>query len=81
MPFVKIEDVTRSGGLLESAVESISEAGLVGSSAWVVPAGSVLLTMYGTIGVPALLARPMATNQAIIALIPGDRIDASYLYL
>lgn len=80
IPFVKIEDITRSGGFVQATAQSISKDGLESSSAWVVPTESVLLTMYGTIGVPAMLLQPMATNQAIIALLPSDRVDRNYLY-
>jgi len=79
VPFAKIEDVTRCGGRLEETTERISEEGLANSSAWIVPTDSVVLTMYGTIGVPALVTTPLATNQAIIAIVPDAIVEAEYL--
>lgn len=79
IPFAKIDDITRSGGFLTSTSEAITEAGLASSSAWVVPPGAVVLTMYGTIGAAALVGIPVATNQAIIALLPISGVDSTYL--
>lgn len=80
IPFVKIKDVTRSKGRVRSTQETVTEKALGASSAWLVPEGAVLLTMYGTIGVPAILDVPAATNQAILALVPSEAVDAQYLY-
>ena len=77
--FAKIADITQSNGYLNKTSESITEAGLENSSAWLVPRGAVVLTMYGSIGATALLKKEMATNQAIIALITHDDIDAEFL--
>jgi len=80
IPFALIEDITRSGIFLNTTKEHISEFGLQNSSAWLVPAGSVLLTMYGTIGKTAINTIPVATNQAILAIIPNkNRIDTLFL--
>ena len=40
---------------------------------------AVLVTMYGTMGVTKTLRAPMATNQAIAALVPPFRCDPDYL--
>jgi type I restriction enzyme S subunit len=79
IPFVLIEDITRSGMFLKHTKETISEAGLRNSSAWIVPEGSVLLTMYRTIGLTAINEIPVATNQAILAIIPDDHVDSLFL--
>ena len=79
IPFAKIEDITRSGGFVSNTSEFITADGLSNSSAWLVPEGSVLLTMYGTIGVAALAEIPLATNQAILAIVPGADVDKHFL--
>jgi type I restriction enzyme S subunit len=70
IPFVKIDDITVSGGELFGTSEKIDEKGLQESSAWLVPEDTVLLAMYASIGECAINRIPVATNQAIIAIIP-----------
>lgn len=75
----------KSGELNDSRVvrteETITESGLATSSAKWVPAGSVLIAMYGaTVGVLAHLDIPATTNQAVCAIHPDERVDADYLY-
>jgi len=70
IPFVKIADISESGGCIETTEESINEEGLANSSAWLVPPNAVLLTMYASIGIPAVNLVPVTTNQAIIAIQP-----------
>jgi type I restriction enzyme S subunit len=70
IPFVLIEDMTSTGLYLDRTKERITPAGLENSSTWLVPSGSVLLSMYATIGATAINRIPVATNQAILAIIP-----------
>jgi type I restriction enzyme S subunit len=80
VPFLKIDDLTRAEGRFVSrSGEYITEAGLRESAAKVFPAGTVLITMYGTMGLTKTLTRPMATNQAIAALTPPFVCDGGYL--
>jgi type I restriction enzyme S subunit len=66
VPWAKIEDLTRSGMWLRSTDESITELGLVESSARVFPPGTVLFAMYASIGTASIAEMPVATNQAIL---------------
>ena len=59
---------------------SITDAGLAASSAKLVPAGAVLLAMYGSIGKLGIAGRPMATNQAIAFALPNERVLRKYLF-
>jgi len=78
IPFALIEDLTASGLYLYRTKESISEEGLRNSSAWIVPEGSILLSMYATIGATAVNKIPLATNQAILALVPTENLNAEF---
>ncbi|MDE0231468.1 MAG: restriction endonuclease subunit S [bacterium] len=79
-PFLKIDDITRSiSRFVDQAELSITDLALEESAARIFPAGTVLVTMYGTIGVTKTLLSPMATNQAIAALVPPFRCDPDYL--
>lgn len=70
--------------VIESTNESISLAGLAGSSAKVFPKHTVLLAMYGqgkTRGKVAMLGIEAATNQACAAILPRDGIDPRFVFL
>lgn len=76
----------KSGELRESLVthteEHITEKALAESSAKIVPAGAILVAMYGaTVGRVGLLGVNAATNQAICSIIPDPtKADAKYLF-
>lgn len=79
LPWAVIGDL-RDGPVSETAT-SITDEGLRSSSAKLVPAGSVLVAMYGSIGKLGVTARPMATNQAIAFAIPNrDAVEVRYLF-
>ncbi|MCF8383955.1 MAG: restriction endonuclease subunit S [Chlorobium sp.] len=79
IPFVLIDDMTSSGVYLKATKETISQKGLDSCSAWIVPENSILLSMYATIGATVINTMPVATNQAIIAIIPHENCDRVYL--
>lgn len=79
IPFVLIQDITSAGLYLSDTEERIGHKGLSASSAWLVPPGAVLLSMYATIGATAINTIPLATNQAILAIIPKPEYSAEFL--
>ena len=78
IPWAKIGDVN-NGEITETEV-MITAPGLreIGRTA---PAGSVLVTMYGSIGRSALVKREMATNQAITWGVPKNSVSSEFLFL
>lgn len=81
IPFVKIEDITSAGKCLKKTSNHISEEGLKGSNAWIVPENSLLLAMYGSLGEVTINKIPVATNQAILGIITNESIcDVEFLY-
>lgn len=80
IPFVKIEDMTRSGKYLFKTEFKITHEGLKNCSAWLVPKDSIIYSMYASFGEAAINKIPVATNQAIIAIIPWSAADVEYLY-
>ena len=80
IPWATPTDVTAlDGPFIKETRETITEAGLRGSSARLVPSGTVLMTSRATIGYTAVAAVPMATNQGFANLICGDQLLPQYL--
>ncbi|MGV6482996.1 restriction endonuclease subunit S [Stenotrophomonas indicatrix] len=72
IPWAVIGDL--NGGTLLSTEKTITDAGLNASSAKLVPAGSLLVAMYGSIGKLSISGIECATNQAIAFCIPENEI-------
>ena len=79
IPWVKSGEL--HSPLITDTEEHLSEAGLAGSSAKLVPSGAILLAMYGaTVGTVSQLGIPATTNQAVCSIIPDEDIcDKRYL--
>ncbi len=79
IPWAVIGDL-RDGPVAVTA-SSITEEGLRESSAKLVPADSVLVAMYGSIGKLGITAAELATNQAIAFAVPErDKVETKFLF-
>jgi len=67
--WLKISDF-RDFDLIKDTEEHITQAGLDNSSAKLLLPGTIVVTIFATIGRVGILENPMATNQAIVGLIP-----------
>lgn len=76
IPWAVIGDL--NDGILTTTQRTITTLGLANSSARVIPPGSVLVAMYGSIGKLGLSGVEMATNQAIACCQPTV-VTAEYL--
>lgn len=78
IPWVKSGEL--SSGVVTTCEEKITEEALANSSAKLMPAGTVLLAMYGaTVGEVAVLGIEAATNQAICCIRPTESVTGPYL--
>jgi len=81
IPFVVIEDITSSGKYIRDAKKHITEAAVESCSTWIVPRESILYTMYATFGEVAINKVEVATNQAILCIIPNSgKIDTEFFF-
>lgn len=81
LPFAKTEDLTRAKSkFLHDCELYVTEAALRETAAKKYPNGTILVSMYGTIGLTKITARELAANQALCALIPPFTCDRDYLY-
>lgn len=80
IPWVSISDMTRSGKFITRTERTLSEAGLVASSARLFPPGVVLYAMYASLGECSLAVERVSSSQAILGIEPGPQLDREYLY-
>lgn len=80
IPFLSIKDMTEQGKYIYDAKKRISEAGLKNSTAWVVPKGSLIYSMYASIGFVSINKIPLTTSQAMYAMIIKKSENVEYLY-
>ena len=78
-PWLSIADL--NDGIVTSAKESLTADGIANSAAKIVPPGTLLVAMYGSIGKLGIAATEMATSQAIAFAKPReDLVDRRYLF-
>ena len=78
IPWVSIGDMTK-GFIIRTTEKFITELGLENKHLQILPPGTLLYSMYASIGKVALLDIPAATNQAILGIIPGPNLTRSFL--
>ncbi|MGV8966615.1 MAG: restriction endonuclease subunit S [Cellulomonas sp.] len=78
-PWLSIADL--NDGIVSSARESLTPLGVKNSSAKPVPAGSLLIAMYGSIGKLGIAGIDLCTSQAIAFAKPyADKVETRYLF-
>ena len=79
IPWLKSGEL--NDGQIEKAEEFITEKGLSNSSAKLFPINTLLLAMYGaTAGRTGITKIEAATNQAVCALFPNEKVTQEYLF-
>ena len=79
IPWVKISDMKEH--YITDVEERITDKGLQNSSAKLFPEGTILFSIFASVGEVALLGLPATTNQAIAGIIPHTQlIDRVFLY-
>lgn len=70
----------RSGPYLAESRRKLTDAGLRGSSACLVPPRSVILSTRAPIGHLVINTEEMAFNQGCRGIVPGEKLNYKYLY-
>lgn len=80
IPWIKIGNIKSK--YVSEADEYITQAGLDGSSAKMLSKGTILYTIFATLGEAGILTIDACTNQAIAGITIKDKrvIDTNYLY-
>ena len=80
---MSITDISNSNGYIFDTDKHISKEGLNSSAAWIVPAESISLAMYASVGKVAILKQNSATSQAFYNLVFNnlETRDFCYQYL
>jgi type I restriction enzyme, S subunit len=79
IPWVKSGELP-DGIVIENS-EYVTDEAISNSSAKLLPAGTLLVALYGaTVGKLGILSRPAATNQAVCAIFPTEAIDTKFLF-
>ncbi|MFB6159478.1 MAG: restriction endonuclease subunit S [Candidatus Nanohalobium sp.] len=69
IPFVKIEDLNRQqGDGISDAEEYTTQQAIEDGKTRIYDPGTILLTIYGTLGETGIVTEPVSTNQGIIGL-------------
>ena len=78
-PWITISDL--NDGRVNNTAENLTESGIKNSAAKLVPEGTVLVALYGSIGKLGITTRPSTTNQAIACALPNQQaFDHLYLF-
>lgn len=78
IPWIKIGDINSKN--VSSSSEFITDLGLNNSSTKLFKKGTVLYTIFATLGEVGILDIDATTNQAIAGILPSDELDKNYLY-
>ena len=77
-PWVAISDMSNRD-YVSGTAKSLTAEGLKDRRLTALPTGTVLYSMYASVGYAAILAMPAVTNQAILGLELPAELDARYL--
>ena len=79
IPWVAISDMSNVGQVVTTE-KQITPRGLASKRLKLLPSGTIIYSMYASVGAVARLGIPAVTNQAILGLFPGTSLLAEFLY-
>ena len=79
VPWVAIADMS-GGGAVTTTQKRVTSLGVADARLRCLPPGTVIYSMYASVGAVARLGMCAVTNQAILGLIPDATVAAPFLY-
>ena len=79
LPWVAIADMSAGGEVLATA-KRVTPSGRAAARLQPLEPGTIIYSMYASVGVVARLGMPAVTNQAILGLRPEGTLHSIYLY-
>lgn len=78
--WASIDDLTLSGKYLTDSKRKLTKSGIENSSAKLFPKNTILYAMYASIGKCVIADIECSSSQAILGIIPSEKIDYEFLY-
>ncbi len=79
LAWVAIGDMSEGGSMLGTE-KRVTRAGMLAATLRTLPVGTIIYSMYASVGAVARLGIPASTKQAILGLIPSGALTSSFLY-
>jgi type I restriction enzyme S subunit len=76
-PWVSIADMTRSS-IITTTEKDVSDSGIDSKALQIIPKGTILYSIFASLGKVAEAGTHLTTNQAILALIPKDSLNKKF---
>lgn len=81
IPWITPADMSNhTGKLIDHGARSLTEQGMEGSGARLLPKGTVLFSSRAPIGYVAIASQPLTTNQGFKSFVPTNGIISEYLH-
>ncbi|WP_257282798.1 restriction endonuclease subunit S [Endozoicomonas sp. SESOKO1] len=78
IPWVSISDITK-GYLISKTNKDVTLLGGNAKSLKILPRGTILYSIFASLGKVAVANVPLTTNQAILGIIPSAALDSKFL--
>ncbi|MFA1562215.1 restriction endonuclease subunit S [Aliivibrio fischeri] len=77
-PWVSIADITKNT-LITSTNKDVTNLGMLAKNLKLLPKGTILYSIFASLGKIAVANKPLVTNQAILGLTPNKKVNNSFL--
>ena len=79
LPWVAIADMS-GGGSVDATGKRVTPSGLIDARLRPLPRGTIIYSMYASVGAVAHLGMTAVTNQAILGLVASNGLEHAFLY-
>ena len=81
IPFVGVNDITKSGKYIEITEKYITDDAVKSCSTWIAKAGTLVYSLYGSIGYASIVNVDFAMNQNLVTITElRNDVDKEFLY-